>query len=149
MSSKRTSVGNLLLHPPYASVVWGLGKNEGQRSITTTSVPPVEMLEENDDMETNLHTVYTAPDTPEQGTDPIISRFITPPPLEDDQNYDVTLAGRERSETITELVVVLGWSRVSTRWRLVVALQFSDLIKSRVERSSALASPCGSAANQT
>lgn len=61
------------------------------------SVPPVELPEGNHDTETNLHTVYTAPETPEQGTDPV----ITPPPLEEDQISHDTLAGRESSETIT------------------------------------------------
>ena len=62
----------------------------------TPSVPPAESPEDNDDTETNLHTVYTAPEGPEQATDPI----ITPPPLDDDQISGDTLAGRESSETI-------------------------------------------------
>lgn len=63
----------------------------------TPSVPSVELPEGSEDTETNLHTVYTAPETPEQGAHPV----VTPPLLEENQISDDTLAGRESTETIT------------------------------------------------
>jgi len=77
-----------------------IGKERGPKTIdkeNTPSVPPLELPGENDDMETNLYTVYTAPEGLEAGTDPV----IPPPPLGDDQTSDDTLAGRDSTETIT------------------------------------------------
>lgn len=62
----------------------------------TPSVSPDELPGENDDTETNLHTVFTAPEGPEQGSDPVIT-----PPVEEDQISDDTLAVRESMETAT------------------------------------------------
>ena len=53
-----------------------LGKDRGTKvnidKENTPSVLLAESPEDNNDMETNLHTVYTAPQGPEQATDPII-----------------------------------------------------------------------------
>ncbi|KAG6379947.1 hypothetical protein JVT61DRAFT_10514 [Boletus reticuloceps] len=78
-----------------------IGKERGPKSDNdkenVLSVSPAESLaDDDDDTETNLHTVYTAPEVPEQGADPV----ITPPPVEDDHTSDDTLAGRESSETV-------------------------------------------------
>ncbi|KAF8137188.1 hypothetical protein EV363DRAFT_1316965 [Boletus edulis] len=78
-----------------------IGKERGPKSDNdkenVLSVSPAESLvDDDDDTETNLHTVYTAPEAPEQGADPV----ITPSPMEDDQTSDDTLAGRESSETV-------------------------------------------------
>jgi hypothetical protein len=80
-----------------------IGKERGSKTDTdkenTPFVPPVDLPEaDDDDTVTNLHTVYTAPETLENGSDPI----ITPPPGESDPiPEDDGLTGRESSETIT------------------------------------------------
>jgi hypothetical protein len=78
-----------------------IGKERGPKTDidkeNTPSVPPAELPEDNDDMVTDVHTVYTAPEAPEKGTDPI----VTPPPLDDDPISDDTLTGRESTDTIT------------------------------------------------
>ena len=78
-----------------------IGKEQGQKTDkekeNTPSVSPIELPgDDDDDTETNLLTVFTAPENPEQGTDPV----VTPPSLEDHISDD-TLAGRESTETVT------------------------------------------------
>ena len=60
----------------------------------TPSAPPTKLPDDDDDMVTDMHTVFTAPEAPEQ---PI----ITPPPLDDDLASEDSLAARESTDTMT------------------------------------------------
>ena len=74
-----------------------IGKERAKTDIdkeNTPSAPPTELPDDDDDMVTDMHTVFTAPEAPEQ---PI----ITPPPLDDDLASEDTLAARESTDTMT------------------------------------------------